>query len=457
MSENSIFQHSNVLTRNQNISDNGQKMNAANLKSASKRPASSPAKGSVQKRSAFGNITNAIKNTKQFELRPLVEKLEISKPTIRKRRSLRLQSKQTLQKSVPDIKSDDSNLTINSLETAFSSAHNSRSTTRDEAKSSETMEVSPVPTCYYEYEVSPKRKELNFDDLDAFNATNNNEAPEYAFMIFEYMRSREKRFVIKAKYLANIQKEVTADMRAILVDWMVEVQENFELNHETLYLAVKLVDHYMQKVNIIRERLQLVGATSLLVAAKFDERHAPYVDDFLYICDDAYTKKDMLAMERSILIVIGFDINIPIAYRFLRRYAKCLKSSMEVLTLARFVLELSLQCYNFVDRSASKMAAAALWLAIKMKNTPHQWDDTLLYYTSHEEREIFDLAHELNNMVNKSKGKKLKTVWQKYSHSIFYEVAKTPTLSEDRIEDEKRRIYAKSDASFDSSKDFFEL
>lgn len=72
---------------------------------------------------------------------------------------------------------------------------------------------------------------------------------------------------------------ITAWMRALLVDWMVEVQESFELNHETLYLAVKLVDLFLTKssrVNtqernqITKEELQLLGASSLFIAAKFD-------------------------------------------------------------------------------------------------------------------------------------------------------------------------------------------
>lgn len=46
------------------------------------------------------------------------------------------------------------------------------------------------------------------------------------------------------------------------------------------------------------------------------------MDDFLYICDDAYQREELLAMERGILQTLHFDINIPIAYRFLRRFAK---------------------------------------------------------------------------------------------------------------------------------------
>lgn len=73
------------------------------------------------------------------------------------------------------------------------------------------------------------------------------------------------------KYLDS-QKDMTKGMRAILVDWMVEVQESFELNHETLYLAVKLVDRYLMKHTVKKSELQLVGATAICIAAKFDVR-----------------------------------------------------------------------------------------------------------------------------------------------------------------------------------------
>ena len=66
------------------------------------------------------------------------------------------------------------------------------------------------------------------------------------------------------------QTDVTPNMRAVLVDWMVEVQENFELNHETLYLAVRLTDHYLMKKNVSKDALQLVGAAAIFIGCKFD-------------------------------------------------------------------------------------------------------------------------------------------------------------------------------------------
>lgn len=68
----------------------------------------------------------------------------------------------------------------------------------------------------------------------------------------------------------STQRFLTTSMRAILVDWLVEVQENFELNHETLYLAVKLVDMYVSRRETPKEALQLIGAVSLFIASKFD-------------------------------------------------------------------------------------------------------------------------------------------------------------------------------------------
>ena len=66
------------------------------------------------------------------------------------------------------------------------------------------------------------------------------------------------------------QPDVNSNMRTILIDWLIEVQENFELFHETLYLAVKIVDRFLSKKQVKREYLQLVGATAMLIAAKFE-------------------------------------------------------------------------------------------------------------------------------------------------------------------------------------------
>lgn len=60
----------------------------------------------------------------------------------------------------------------------------------------------------------------------------------------------------------------------------------------------------------------------IISGVSWQERAPPCVDDFLYICDDAYKRSQLIAMEMCILQALNFDINIPVPYRFLRRFAK---------------------------------------------------------------------------------------------------------------------------------------
>ncbi|GFS95621.1 hypothetical protein NPIL_126341 [Nephila pilipes] len=262
------------------------------------------------------------------------------------------------------------------------------------------------------------------EDFDATCTGDPNSVVDYVIDIFKYYREREKEFVVK-KYLDK-QKEMTKSMRSILVDWMVEVQESFELNHETLYLAVKLVDIYLMNNFVAKSKLQLIGATAVFVAAKFDERMPPLVDDFLYICDDSYTRAEFLETEIKILKTVNFNLGIPLSYRFLRRYARCARISMEMLTLARFILETALMDYGLIEVLDSKMAAASLLLALKMKGM--KWTPTLEYYTEYKENDLQDLIVHLNKDISVAPTKHLQTIRVKYSHDIFFNVAQIPPL-----------------------------
>lgn len=71
-----------------------------------------------------------------------------------------------------------------------------------------------------------------------------------------------------------------------------------------------------------RNRLQLVGVTSMLVASKYEEMYAPEVADFVYITDNAYTKQEIRNMENLILKTLDFSLGKPLCLHFLRRNSK---------------------------------------------------------------------------------------------------------------------------------------
>jgi cyclin B len=90
-------------------------------------------------------------------------------------------------------------------------------------------------------------------------------------------------------------------MRSILVDWLVEVHLKFKLVQESLYLTINLIDRYLERKQAHRSKLQLVGVTAMLIACKYEEIYPPIVKDFVYITDNAYTKDEILDMERDML------------------------------------------------------------------------------------------------------------------------------------------------------------
>lgn len=301
-----------------------------------------------------------------------------------------------------------------------------------EPKVASEVEVEELTTTVRELEVAPpclpapQRPEIPEEfDVDMQNWDDCCMAPEYAKEIFDYLKQREEKFVL-SNYM-SLQPNLNPGMRAILVDWLVEVQENFELNHETLYLAVKMTDHFLAISPVARETLQLIGSTTMLIASKFEERSPPCVDDFMYICDDAYKREEIIAMETSILQALGFDISIPIPYRFLRRYAKCAGVGMDTLTLARYICELSLHEAELLPLRGSLLAAACLLVALVTKDLGG-WSPMLEYHSGYSVDEVAPVARSLQAMLLGPPDSRLKAVRSKYAHKVFFQVASLPVV-----------------------------
>lgn len=423
----------------------------------------SPPKEKTVKRSAFTNITNAITTSLGGQhhaskkpvthVKPVVtdkpadniakvlpvksKPLPRIKPIIKKDEKTEISNKiGNIRHSTDLEKSEDNSLYVSALEDVTDSLKKTRRSNNKVDEDEKTIETyaKSEPTSSLN-----KKKELTASqlivvpesklprdvqwDFDIENWLDPFQVSQYAMDIFEYLKERERLFHI-ADYMER-QVCLSRWMRALLIDWMVEVQESFELNHETLYLAVKLVDLYLTKMTVGKETLQLLGAASLFISSKFDERIPPMVEDFLYICDGAYTQRDLIRMEMNVLKVVNFDLGIPLSYRFLRRYARCAKVSMPTLTLARYILEYSLMDYSMITFSDSKMAAAALLLALLMKDLGG-WTPTLEYYSGYKLDDIRDICNLLNHCLHKKHKESLMTVRNKYSHKIFFEVAKLP-------------------------------
>ena len=96
-------------------------------------------------------------------------------------------------------------------------------------------------------------------------------------------------------------------MRGTLVDWPLQVHVRYHLLPETLWIAINIIDRFLSVRVVALQKLQLVGVTSMFIAAKYEEILAPSVDEFVFMTENGYTKEEILKGERIILSVSGDD------------------------------------------------------------------------------------------------------------------------------------------------------
>jgi len=84
-----------------------------------------------------------------------------------------------------------------------------------------------------------------------------------------------EKYSFDANYLEKNHPELNWSMRAILIDWMIEVCNDFGMKRETLYCAVDYVDRYLSKqINISKDKLQCIGISSLYLSAKKEVKYS---------------------------------------------------------------------------------------------------------------------------------------------------------------------------------------
>ncbi|OMO73970.1 hypothetical protein CCACVL1_17050 [Corchorus capsularis] len=176
-------------------------------------------------------------------------------------------------------------------------------------------------------------------------------------------------------------------MREILIDWLMEVAEEYKLVSDTVYLTVSYIDRFLSSHSINRDKLQLLGVSCMLIASKYEEITPPRADDFCYMTDNCYTKEE--------------------------------HEDLQVEFLSCYIAELCLLDYEFVQFLPSVVASAALFFSrFMIKQHRHPWSKALECYSGYEPSELEECVlaiHGLYLRRNLSSG-----LTQKYlQHKIF--------------------------------------
>ena len=281
-------------------------------------------------------------------------------------------------------------------------------------------------------QISIPIKKIKEDEKEIFkfNFNSNEEnisfSGEYLNEIYSNLLQDEKNLLYKPKIgYMNMQNDINEQMRAILIDWLIEVHYRFRLKSETLFQTVWIIDTYLSIFPIIRARLQLLGIASLLISCKSQEIYYPQLNELIDITDGAYIKDELIEMEAHVLKVLNFNIVSPTSNDFYNIIAKAFNFDNRQFFLGKYFLESSLIDYQMIKYSSSVIAVSCAYIVMKffsINNYKCLYSDEVIKENC-PQKVIKDAAREICFLVKNLSESTLKAVKDKYSLPQFLNVA----------------------------------
>lgn len=251
---------------------------------------------------------------------------------------------------------------------------------------------------------------------------------EYQEEILYNLFLEEKNLKIKPKYgYMKNQKSINNQIRAILIDWLIEVQYKEKFKIETLYQSIWIIDSYLSLKEMEISKFQLLGITALLISCKYNEVYYPKLEEFIQITDNAYKKCELLEMEKEVLKILEFEIASPTSIQFYQIISKIFKFDEKQDYFGKFFLESSLIEYDMISFSPSLIAISSVYIVMKyFKLENYKYLYRINPYIDYEfaQNLIKDLARKLCFLVKNLSKFNLRSIILKYSSEEFLGVSK---------------------------------
>lgn len=191
-------------------------------------------------------------------------------------------------------------------------------------------------------------------------------------VVWSNMLAKDKTYTRDVRMLDK-HPHLQPKMRAILLDWLMEVSEVYKLHRETYHLAQDYFDRFMAtQRNVFKSTLQLIGITCLFIAAKVEEMYPPKLHQFAYVTDEACTEDEILSMEIIIMKELNWSLSpqTPISWLNVYMQVAYLKETDELLiprypqatfTQIAELLDLCMLDVRCLEFSNGVLAASALF------------------------------------------------------------------------------------------------
>ena len=162
---------------------------------------------------------------------------------------------------------------------------------------------------------------------------------------------------------------VSAEMRRVLLRWLLQVGRKFQVGQETMHVCAQIVDFVLvcEPARISKANFQLLGIAALFVASKYNEIHTWEAEKYVFVCDGLYSAQQLFDMEGVILTATSFNLQFPTIHQFaavaLQQHGPRLAESVGMLA------NLALFDFSLFNRFQKRhLACVILYLALKFES-----------------------------------------------------------------------------------------
>lgn len=222
------------------------------------------------------------------------------------------------------------------------------------------------------------------------------------------------------------QSEINESMRSELIDWIIEVGSKLNLRDETIFMSVNIIDRYLNLEKIKKTRLQIVGVTALVLAAKYEEIYPPETKQFISSAKRIMMKEEIYRLESQIIKALKFELSGPSPLPFLKRFLKLTNASERINSLATYFVMLQMLNYEMIKYNPSLIGAACVYLAfVTMNGRGPIWNEYIISQSGCKEDEVRACGTEMLKGFKEIGNNGLSATKKMFSQKQYMEVGKT--------------------------------
>ena len=235
-------------------------------------------------------------------------------------------------------------------------------------------------------------KEIIQNNLLIHHPQFNKLSPSNLNLIFKQIMHQESEKInpILTKEHFKNQLDINLIHRAVLIDWLINVNLYLKLSDECLFLTIRIVDKFLGNIkNFDKKKLELLGICSLFISSKFFESIHIKIEDLLTLCENAYSKNEIITFERFLFSKINYEIEQDSIINLFDMMGLIFNFNLNEYNLGKFLLELTLLDIQFYEYQRTLIALAVTYLVMKVNIERHQnYKNCFLYLKNQKHDEI---------------------------------------------------------------------